>query len=316
VIQYRTFRNDDPPALVAIWNEAFTGRGTVALRATSPLEYFVFAKPYFDPAGLIIAADGRSLVGFVHAGFGPNAERTAVSCSEGVVCLIGVRTAYQRKGVGSELLRRAEEYLRGRGAHTLTAGPMAPLDPFYFGLYGGSESAGFLLSDRAAEPFLLRHGYQPADGAQVFQRRLASLNVADGRFPGLRRRYDVRLVARTGVGTWWQECELGPLEVHEFRLEDKQSGEVAARAGAWEMQGFSQRWNEAVVGLVDVQVKAELRRQGLGKFLLAGILRHLQEQYFSVVEVHARESNAPAIALFRSVGMEPVDRGRMYRRQS
>ena len=54
MIYYRNCRNDDPPALVKIWNEAFTGRGAVILRTSSPLEHYVFSKPYFDPAGLFI----------------------------------------------------------------------------------------------------------------------------------------------------------------------------------------------------------------------------------------------------------------------
>ena len=55
MIEYRCFRNTDPPRLVEVWNQAFTGRGTVGLRTATPLERFVFAKTYFDPAGLIVA---------------------------------------------------------------------------------------------------------------------------------------------------------------------------------------------------------------------------------------------------------------------
>ena len=38
---------------------------------------------------------------------------------------------------GTELLHRCESYLAGKGAKTLFAGPMAPHNPFYLGLYGG-----------------------------------------------------------------------------------------------------------------------------------------------------------------------------------
>ena len=67
MIHYRSFRNDDPPALVQIWNEAFTGRGAVKLAHSSPLEFHVFAKPYFDPEGLTVA---RADVGPVSGGKG------------------------------------------------------------------------------------------------------------------------------------------------------------------------------------------------------------------------------------------------------
>src|SRR5437660_6414253 len=129
VVQYRPFRNTDPPALADVWNQALTGRGVVRLRHSSPLENYVFNKPYFDPAGMIIAEEGGLLVGFVHAGFGPNDARTAVAPSVGVTCLLAVRPSHRRRGIGSELLHHAEAYLSAQGATTLRAGPMAPFNP-------------------------------------------------------------------------------------------------------------------------------------------------------------------------------------------
>lgn len=316
MIHYRAFRNYDPPGLVTIWNESLIGRGAVYMSSASPLEYFVFAKPYFDPAGVILAFDGEVPVGFVHAGFGPNGAHTGLDTGNGITCLLAVRPAYRRRGIGTELLRRAEGFLRERGAHTLFAGAMRPLDPFYLGLYGGSESPGFLASDAAAEHFFTRHGYSTYESCLVLHRQLdGGEGPCDGRFPALRRRYEARIVLRPGVGTWWRESVLGPIELLEFRLEDKsKSNAVMARAGVWEMQGFSQRWNESVIGITDVEVKSELRRQGLAKFLVAQIMRQVQEQYFNLVEVQVLESNPIAQTLFRSLGFQQVDTGRMYKK--
>src|ERR671938_100354 len=72
VVHYRTFRNTDPPGLVDVWNACFTGRGAAYVHGPGVLEYFLFAKPYFDPDGLIVALEGSEVVGFAHAGFGPN----------------------------------------------------------------------------------------------------------------------------------------------------------------------------------------------------------------------------------------------------
>src|SRR5262249_46138742 len=151
----------DLPGLADIWNTSFTQRGAVRMRTSSPLEYYAFAKPYFDPAGLFVAVEDGVRVGFAHAGFGPNPTQTALSTETGVTCAIGVRPSYRRRGVGSQLLRLCEEYLTKRGAKTLSAGMIWPLNPFYYGLYGGSDAPGFLLSDEAAEPFLKRNHYQP-----------------------------------------------------------------------------------------------------------------------------------------------------------
>jgi ribosomal protein S18 acetylase RimI-like enzyme len=317
VLTYRRFRNDDPPKLVEIWNEVFTGRGAVRLRHSSPLDNYVLAKPYFDPNGLIVAQDNQLCVGFAHAGFGPNAAQTALSREAGVTCLVCVRPAYRRRGIGSKLLQRSEDYLKRAGAGTLYAGPLKPMNPFYLGLYGGSELPGFLASDPAAEPFLLRHGYQVHDTVLVLQRQLIKpVNVIDVRFTMLRQQYEVVVAPVTGITSWWQECVLGPLELIEFRLEEKPSGRAAARCRVWEMEGFSWRWNLPAVGIVEVEVREDVRRRGLAKFLLVQILRYLQDQFFGVAEIHVRQNNEPALRLFQGLGFDQVDIGRSYRKEA
>jgi ribosomal protein S18 acetylase RimI-like enzyme len=317
VIQYRIFRNTDPPGLAMIWNEALPGRSGVRLRHGSLLENYVFSKPYFDPQGLIVAEEDHQFVGFVHAGFGPNQTQSALAQTDGVVSFIGVRPSYQHRGIGSELLARAEKYLIDAGAKSLYAGPMSPLCPFYFGLYGGSEMSGFVESDAEIGPFLARRGYRAIRTAFVFQRFLSQpLNLTDPRFPFLRRRFEVRIVPKTGADSWWQECVLGPVEVVDFRLEEKGTGQIAAKTSVWEMDGFSWRWNQSAVGIIDISVRDDLRRQGLGKFLLAHMLRYLQEQFFGIAEVHASEGNEPVMKLYESLGFEKVDAGHLYQKGS
>ena len=57
----------------------------------------------------------------------------------------------------------------------LYAGAMFPLNPFYLGLYGGSELPGFLATDAAAEVFFTKRGYQVCRTTRVLQRRLSVL---------------------------------------------------------------------------------------------------------------------------------------------
>jgi ribosomal protein S18 acetylase RimI-like enzyme len=314
VIQYRTFRNPDPPGLVEVWNASFAGRGTVPVRQAGLLEHFLFAKLYFDPAGLIVACDGDRIVGFAHAGFGPTAGLDALDPSVGVVCAVGVLPSHRRQGIGAELLRRAESYLTARGARELRAGPLAPANPFLFGLYGGAQSPGFLESNGAARPFFERHGYTLQQTRLVFQRDLLSVQIpADARFPALRPRFEI-VVSPYKVGQWWRECVLGPLELFDFVLHERDTGRGLALANVWEMETFSNHWNRHAVGLADLVVLPEARQQGLAKFLLAQILRHLHEQYFAVVEAHTADDNTPAINLLRGLGFAPVDAGHAFRK--
>jgi ribosomal protein S18 acetylase RimI-like enzyme len=316
VIQYRSFCNTDPPRLVDVWNESFTTRGTVALRSPTLLEYFVFAKPYFDPDGLIVAADGAKLVGFALAGFGPDGAGARLDATNGVIDLIGVIPAYRKQGVGGELASRAEAYLRRRGARSLSAGPMEPLNPFTFGLYGGSQSPGFLDSDAAARPFFEHRGYRPQETKLVFQRPLDRPPVvADARFGAYRPRYEIQVGPRGGT-TWWQECVFGPLELHDYRLIDKTTGRWAARAALWEMETYGPTWNEHAVGLIELETDPGMRRKGLAKFLMAQTLRHLHEQFFTVVEIQAPETNTAAVNLIRGLGFTQIDRGCRLEREA
>jgi ribosomal protein S18 acetylase RimI-like enzyme len=314
VLHYRTFRNTDPPRLVELWNQVFESSGAVLLPGTSLLELHVLAKPYFDPEGLQLAVEDERIVGFAHAGFGPNALETELSTNVGVTCLVGVHPAVRRRGIGRELLRRSEAYLRRRGATEIYAGPSPRRNPFYLGLYGGSDSAGALASDAAADPFLARCGYRPNQTFEVWERRLDTpLNLNDWRFPGHRRKYEVRIVPRTGIGTWWRECTEGPLEMVEFRLEEKLTGKIMAVASAWDMETYSQRWREAAVGIVQVEVQPSVRRQGLAKFLLDQLLRHLQDQCFLRTEVNTSPDDEAANNLFKGLGFQQIDVGHSYK---
>lgn len=314
MIQYRTFRNPDPPGLLEVWNSCCTGRAAAPFRVTTLLEYFTFAKPYFDPDGLIVAVEDTRIVGYVHAGFGSSADGTALDRQRGVTCTIGVLPSHRRQGIGSELLTRAEEYLQKNGATDLVAGPMAPSNPFSFGLYGGAGSPGFLASDALARPFFENRGYAVERTTLVLQRPLDRVQIpGDARFAAHRQRYEIH--ARPAPArSWWRECVIGPVELVEYRLQEKGNGKVVARATLWEMDTFSQAWNDHAVGIFDLEVVPDMRRQGLARFLLAQIVRHLHEQYFTLVEAQTEEKNEGWIALLQGLNFTQIDAGYEYRR--
>ena len=316
MIHYRTFRNTDPPGLVEVWNAAFTGRGVVRLHGCTWTEFFLFSKPYFDPQSLIIAETDRQIVGFAWTGFGPNDSESALDAGNGVLCLLGVAPSYRRQGIGSELLGRAETYLRSHGSQNLFAGPRYPLNPYTFGLYGGSDSPGFLDSDSLARPFFEHRGYAAASSCLVFRNPFQkALTIADGRFAAHRLRYQV-FTGPLQRATWWQECILGPVELYEYRLQDKLTSRVVARAFLWEMETYVPSRNEHAVGITEIVVADEMRRQGLAKFLMVQTLRYLQDQFYNAVEVQVSSDNTAGINLLRGLGFEQIDAGHVYRKNT
>ena len=316
MIVFRRFLNTDPPALADVWNESHTARGSFPLRTPAILERWVLSKPYFDPEGLIVAVDDtdKRIMGYALAGFGPTEDLTALDYTQGVICSVAVRTGAMRQHLGGELVKKCEEYLTRRGATTLRAGPVWPYCPFGFGLYGGTNCPGFLASDTGADPFFRSLGYEPAGNTLVFHKKLdAPISITDARFGMLRKRYETQVMRAAGVPSWWHECVWGTLDPVEFRMVDKLSNNfIASRAIVWELEGYGWRWGFPAAGVLDIQVREDLRRQGLAKLLLSQILRFLQDQFFGICEIHAAENCVELAGLCRSATMEHVDTGTTY----
>ena len=81
LIEYRAFRNTDPPQLAEIWRSQTAQRGLMQPMSIVALERYIFSKPSFDRNGLIVAVDEGKLLAFAHAGFGstPDQARCARS---------------------------------------------------------------------------------------------------------------------------------------------------------------------------------------------------------------------------------------------
>ena len=316
MIEYRTFRNADPPLLATVWTASLAGPRTIAIppSATTLLEYFVLSKPYFDPAGLTLAlADGKP-VGFVHVGFAGDASSTRIDPSLAVLCTLGVVPSRRRQGIGRELLRRAEAYARGRGATRLVAGPMPPENPYLFGLYGGCDTPGVLDSLVEARPFFESAGYTPARRCGIYQLRLADLQMpADPRFSDARHRFEI-VGKPQSAASWYRESVLGPIEVFEYELREASSGRAAARLSLWDMDLFAHAWHETSVGMLDVSVEPAWRRRGL--------VRTCSRKYCVTCAIRRSpgsrrridHDDAPTLALLRGLGFAQIESGTTYRR--
>ena len=121
-------------------------------------------------------------------------------------------------------------------------------------------------------------------------------------------------MSSASVTTWWQDCIWGTLEPVEFRMIDKLTNVPAARAIVWELEGYSWRWGAPSAGLFDVQVRQDLRRQGLAKLLMAQVMRVLQDQFFGIIELQVPDDHPESVGLCKSLGLEQVDVGTTFRK--
>ncbi len=279
-------------------------------------EQLVLSKPYFDNQGLILALDGRTAVGFVHAGFGANDDGSGISTVMGVTCMLMVRRDYRRMGIGSQLLAHSEQYLRGRGAQVLYGGSIRPLNPFYLGLYGGSELPGVLASDVEAQHLYRSNGYRDVNHTVILHRDLKSFRpIVDRQQIQIRRRSTLKVTVDPPTTTWWQACTVGAFDRGRFDLLLMGGADRAvATVTAWSMEPLSTSWGVRAMGLIDLEVDPSSRRQGLATFLLGEAFRQLQQQGVALIEVQTMEDNSSARSLYRKLGFEQVDSGAVFRK--
>lgn len=313
MISFRSFLNTDPPLLVEVWRRQKRFRGLADRISGTTLEELVFSKPYFDPAGLLLAVDGEQPLGFVHAGFGPNPERQDLDLATGVIAALRVIESPASEEVARGLLERALAYLGERGAHTVYAGSAFPFAPYYLGLYGGSRIPGVLDDDLAARRGLSDAGFQQADEILIFQRHLAGYRtLVDRQQMAVRRQYQVTTDTDPDSANWWDACTLGSTLRTRFTLTDRKSNAESAVVTFWDMQPLASCWGVTAMGLYDLQVNAEARRCGLGTFLVCESLRALSQQGISLVEAQVRRADAIACNMFQKLGFAQVGSGHIF----
>jgi ribosomal protein S18 acetylase RimI-like enzyme len=317
MLRFRPFRNTDPPAVTAIWRSRDEQPGLHRPVSVDLLEQFVFGKLYFEYAGLILALDENRPVGFAHAAFGPDESRAGISTDQGVTCLVLTSPDFAQPEIAAGLLERCEAYLCRRGAKVLFGGSLAPLDPFYLGLYGGSELPGVLDSDTLARQLYPSRGYEPVVRTRLLERNLSDYRPSvDRQQREYRRRLIVEVRMDCPTRNWWEACTLGNFDLTRFELVPRGSGTPLATATVRNMQPTPTGAPAQAAGLVELLVDPAHRREGLGAFLLSETLRSLASLGVTTVTAQTTLDNQAAVSLLRKFDFHEVSGGTVFRKEA
>lgn len=178
VLEYtrlRPFQKSDLAPLVNFWNNAFVDRRNFYPITAADFEERVVKCEVFDPDGLILAwhdgIDGSpQLVGLAHA-FRPAPKHGLYLRWEQRhnLALLYVDPAYRRQGIGSRLLRAAENWLYycpvyvGGPAQPCYGTTEGPRPPFF----GSSQRMGISVHDTLLIRFLAQRGYHIVEPGDV-----------------------------------------------------------------------------------------------------------------------------------------------------
>ncbi len=319
-VLYRHFRNPDTPALSTLWNQSLTSRGSAFIAKPSIIEAHICAKPWFDPKGLIVAVDAeanpsQNVVGAVLTGFGCTEDKRRLDPRKGIVSCVLVHPLHRRQGIGTKLLELGEGYLSEQGTVVAQAGSSPDRTPYLWGLHGGGSPCGALSSDVHAHEFLKARGYQAQERSLVLSRDFEKpAPMGDPRFPSLRRKYEMRFSPRR-VTSCMDEALQGAIETVVFELHETAIDKPVAQICAWDMAFFAIKRKTAQAGLYGLVVHPEMRGQGLGKYLLALALQHLQDQMYGQAESVIPADHLTAEKLLTQFGFTVVDEGWTFSKQ-
>jgi len=276
----------------------------------------VISKLNFDAEGLIVAERDGRILGFAHAGFGtdePVGSQYRLNYGLGTLAMLVVEPEAPDPELEQGLVFAAERYLRRHGAQVIYAGGQFPLNPFYWGLYGGSEYAGILSSHTSFNRAVLRAGYEPVSETVLMEADLDQTEVRDPRSPLIRRVARVEVIEDALPDSWWEALAIGDFQPTSFQLLAKSDDRELARATTWDMSWFGRDANRLGIGLMAMGVAPEHRRKGYGRHLVAEILRRSRSEMISRVALQTRATNTPALELYQSLGFAPCESSVLYR---
>lgn len=315
MIHYRPFLNSDPPVIAEIWRSQLPSKALIQPMTPALLDDTVFAKPFFDRQGLILAIDDDQPVGFVHAGFGPNAEQTGLDHTSGTTALLLVSPHRDRDAIARELLSRSEQYLRDRGATNLFGGATNNLAPFYLGLYGGSRLSGVFASDAASVDLFRGSGYSEVAYARIFRRKLTGFRPpVDRELMQVRRQFQLVKQADSLPQTWWEASEFASIERLDFVLLPKAQKAPVAEATFWDIEPLASSWGVHAMGLLSLEVSAVANERAVATHFFGEIFRQLQGSGITLVEFQLQADQTLALEACLKLGLEEIDQGLLFQK--
>jgi ribosomal protein S18 acetylase RimI-like enzyme len=322
----RSFRNEDPPALLSLWQKSqrrSINAGLVSL-SMNTLQTQILGVPFCDRNSIILTFDndefGKKPVGYVHTCLGPKTDASDIDPQTGEICFIAVNPEYpDSRAAARILLEKGEKYLRGLNVKRIVAASLRPCAPFYIGFYGDSEPVAFFDS----EPHIIS-AFQEAD-YQVFTKTYRYRLQLEDYMPlitpetvGWRSLTTIAFNKDADAAT---ECEKYCFANGEWLRavaynsnSGREMGYILIRIAVPDTEEYDGVYASAPnAGLMSMKIKEEYRRSGVATYLFGEVLRFIAGEYgVSRIESHISQDNAPLNALLKTLKWKIIDTGTVF----
>ncbi len=309
MVEIVTYDPGHLPGLVAFWNRALRHRRHFAPLTGELYRARVTSKPAFDPAGLFLAIDGERVVGMAHGlRPAPRVGNYGVWPAQSGVALLVVLPAYRRRGLGGELLARAEGFAgRGPWRFAWHSCPLysqieGPFQPFF----GSTERLGVSVYDRGLLRFLGRRGYRLVEPGDVSM--MAPLPTPP-RAPDVDpSEYGLTPVEAENQGPWQDSGhETGAFQGRGRPYVCRQLGLAhGGRAVGW-VTWYPMR-KVGLVALYTLWLDNAYHGYGLGAWLLDRSLAQMHREGYEWVELHTTVGAQTAFGMYSRRGFRVVAR--------
>ena len=254
------------------------------------------AHPLRAEATALVALEGSRPVGYLHGSPRPAPGGDDADLSVGVVNLLLFDEGTDE--AGDALLGAALDEFRARGASSAEAMTASGGYPFFRGLFCGAEPA--LPADlphvaRALE----RSAFSVRSDLVLLSCRTGDAPPGSGPSPSDGGGLEISTAATKLAGLWQRSSWRG---MTPRTASATLGGEAAGRIVFAMLPGVHSGARDAVGAVAELSVRADLRRRGIGRALIAAALGEMRSAGAAEVIVTAEADSEAALAAYSSCG--------------
>ena len=314
-IRIRTFLNTDTPHLAQLWRQHHEAAGLRSSCPSNVWEYCILAKPYFDSNTLWIALDEDRPIGFLHATYAGNIQRSDLDPHIRLVNSLCVQPCEQEFEIARRLLEEASTFLRSTGdlsSDIVLATSSPDHYAFYLGIAHGDGLLGVPSEDVRLQSWLRRSGFVLGQSTEVCALDLPSFRPPMDRTQiQVRRQCSVTRVLDFVPQQWW--IAIGHTEQVGFQLSARTTPVSSMMAIYWHTDPTVPGLEQGATNLWLPQNTTDRESEDRLVFLLSESLRQLQQDRISTVRAVAPMDESGLASVLTRLGFRAQYTGQVFR---